>query len=185
MSTLLTKPVPPELAALGVDDSVTRSEAMLPSIEYCVGFLFSDAKTHVALIKKNKPEWQKGRYNGVGGKIEAGETPLEAQVREFEEETGVVTFEQDWELFMSLEAFNPRVSQSAVVHFFRGFAPEEFLRRARTTTDEEVRVARLNTLDFNSELGFPTMANLRWVIPMALGMDREPRVGAFLVKELA
>lgn len=42
----------------------------------------------VLLVQKNKPAWQRGRLNLVGGKIEAGETPEQAALRELEEEAG-------------------------------------------------------------------------------------------------
>lgn len=45
--------------------------------------------SHVLLVLKNKPGWQKGRYNLVGGKIEKGETPIEAAIRELKEESGL------------------------------------------------------------------------------------------------
>lgn len=43
----------------------------------------------IIMVEKKKPEWQKGLYNLVGGKIEDGETPREAAYRETEEETGI------------------------------------------------------------------------------------------------
>ena len=44
---------------------------------------------NVLLVLKNKPAWQKGRLNLVGGKVEPGEAPHEAAVRELEEESGL------------------------------------------------------------------------------------------------
>lgn len=38
---------------------------------------------------KNKPDWQKGCLNGIGGKIEEGEKPIDAVFRELEEEAVV------------------------------------------------------------------------------------------------
>jgi len=43
---------------------------------------------HVLLILKDRPDWQKGRLNLPGGKVEEGETPAQAAVRELKEETG-------------------------------------------------------------------------------------------------
>ena len=43
----------------------------------------------VLVVRKNKPDWQVGRLNLVGGKIEDGETPEQAAVRELFEESGL------------------------------------------------------------------------------------------------
>ena len=37
-----------------------------------VGFAFTEDRRSVILIRKNRPEWQAGRLNGVGGHIEPG-----------------------------------------------------------------------------------------------------------------
>ncbi len=61
--------------------------------EYVLGFAFTpqDARGNfkVALIEKLKPDWQRGKLNGIGGKVEVDETHRAAMEREFEEETGV------------------------------------------------------------------------------------------------
>lgn len=67
-----------------------------PPIQYVLGFAFTpDDK--VALIQKTKPQWQAGFFNGVGGKLKAGETPEQAMSREFLEETGVQIASDMWE----------------------------------------------------------------------------------------
>lgn len=43
----------------------------------------------VLLVLKDRPEWQKGKLNLPGGKIEEGESPVAAAVRELKEETGL------------------------------------------------------------------------------------------------
>jgi 8-oxo-dGTP diphosphatase len=53
---------------------------------YVVGIIFdSDMENAWMLLRKAQPF--ANHYNGVGGHIEPGETPAEAMVREFEEET--------------------------------------------------------------------------------------------------
>lgn len=47
----------------------------------------------VIVIRKNRPDWQAGKLNFPGGKIEASETPVQATVRELWEETGVAVTE--------------------------------------------------------------------------------------------
>jgi 8-oxo-dGTP pyrophosphatase MutT (NUDIX family) len=43
----------------------------------------------VLLIEKNRPDFQRGRFNLIGGKIEEGETWAEAALRELQEESGL------------------------------------------------------------------------------------------------
>lgn len=45
----------------------------------------------VLLVLKDRPLWQKGRLNLVGGKVEKGETPFQTAIRELHEETGMVS----------------------------------------------------------------------------------------------
>ena len=56
---------------------------------YTLGFCFNEKKDKVVLIKKRRPDWQKGLLNGIGGKINPNENDHEAQVREFFEETAI------------------------------------------------------------------------------------------------
>lgn len=53
---------------------------------YVLGFLFDKKRQWVLLIEKKRPWFLKGLYNGIGGRIEPGETEVEAMRREgFEE----------------------------------------------------------------------------------------------------
>ena len=56
--------------------------------EYTVCLLFNENLTHVLLQRKMKTEFQ-GLLNGVGGSMDAHETPERAALREIREETGV------------------------------------------------------------------------------------------------
>lgn len=57
----------------------------LPPLIYTVCFLTRGQQ--VLMLLRNRPP-NRGLWNGVGGKIEPGETPLESVLREVEEETG-------------------------------------------------------------------------------------------------
>ncbi len=57
---------------------------------YVVGFIFSEDKNDILLVKKKRPDWQKGYLNGIGGHIELwDDSPLHAMIRECKEETGL------------------------------------------------------------------------------------------------
>ncbi len=43
----------------------------------------------VLLVEKDRPAWQKGCLNLLGGKIEQGEEPLDTALRELKEESGL------------------------------------------------------------------------------------------------
>ena len=119
---------------------------------YVVGFMFDEIYKNVALIKKERPAWQKGLLNGIGGHIENGEMPVHAMVREFEEETGCLTDEEDWRSFLNLSGSDYRVNF---------YMTSGNLEKLRSVTDEEIVVRPVNDLG-------DVIFNLHWIIPMAL-----------------
>ncbi|OBR68919.1 hypothetical protein A7K91_14905 [Paenibacillus oryzae] len=56
-------------------------------IEFTVCYIKQDTK--VLLLNREYPTWM-GCWNGIGGKIEVGESPRECILREINEETGLV-----------------------------------------------------------------------------------------------
>ena len=66
---------------------------------YCVGFMFSQNLQRVALIRKTHPDWQAGKLNGIGGEIDSRLALSDEMVREFAEETGLVTSPDEWNYF--------------------------------------------------------------------------------------
>lgn len=130
---------------------------MKPQQEYTAAFVFDATNLGlVMLIEKNRPSWQAGKLNGIGGHLEPGETPLECVQREFHEETGVRV--QDFELFCELtDGSNWRV------HFFKGTTAHE----GQSMTDEKVVWINSRYLHEIDNL----IPNLRWLIPMARSGD--------------
>jgi 8-oxo-dGTP diphosphatase len=144
-------------------------------INYVVGFMFSSGKDGILLIRKNRPEWQYGKLNGIGGKMEEGETPRDAMVREFREETGLKTKEEDWTIAGRIEGLESRIWILTGV--------SDIIWNAKTTTDEMVHVYSVNGLmqnyyghrergDLPAELMVP---NLYSIIP-ALLLDSTPGI---------
>ena len=70
-----------------LNESIEREENLNAAIAAIV-----DEDNKILLLKRREEEglWGSGKYGLVGGKIENGETPEEACIREIKEETGLV-----------------------------------------------------------------------------------------------
>ena len=107
---------------------------------YCVCILFNKDLTKTLLIKKAEGKLFAGMYNGLGGKLEAGETAKEACIREIWEEsnqkitltnpTHVVTFNFTNNEEINLHAFYDVIDEIKLEDNREGQAqwlPVEFL----------------------------------------------------------
>lgn len=119
---------------------------------YSCGFLFSEDRSNVLLIQKERPAWQKGFLNGVGGLVEYDELPLQAMIREMREEAGIEILE--WENVAALFGWE------FTVFFFAAFSNDIY--RATTKTDELLHIVSLDRMPAN------VLPNLRFLIPLAL-----------------
>jgi 8-oxo-dGTP diphosphatase len=129
--------------------------------EYVLGFAFNSDKDYVVLIHKNKPNWQKGSLNGVGGKIETGETEGDAMVREFYEETGVKTKSFEWAFVGKMKGEDWECS------IFTMF--KDCLMEARTTTDEQVSVFPVSEI---LKGDYQTISNIPFLIELCRDAHR-------------
>ncbi len=122
-------------------------------MHYVCGFAFDPTGEWVVLIRKAKPAWQAGKLNGVGGKVEPGEAPLLAMIREFREETGVSTDFRAWKQFATVSG------DDWTVHFFH----------LRLGLDANVQTMEDEAVDWYPVAHTPDrINNLSWLIPMAL-----------------
>jgi ADP-ribose pyrophosphatase YjhB (NUDIX family) len=128
--------------------------------EYVLGFMFSESGENVALIKKNKPEWQAGCYNGVGGKVAPLEGQWDTMAREFKEETLVDTEPSDWIFYAVLEG------EKFKVLVFYTFSDKVW--DVKTATKEPVDVFKVQEVTT-----LRTITNLQWLIPMALAAKKD------------
>lgn len=122
---------------------------------YVLALLFTPDRQHVVLVHKNRPAWQRGLVNALGGKVAPDESPCAAAMREVEEESGVRVTE--WEEFLTWDDAEYRL------HACRAF--DDAARAARTAEDQEVVLVRVDALPPN------VIDNLRWLIPLALDRD--------------
>lgn len=133
--------------------------------KYVLGFAFNSAKNYVVLIKKNKPKWQKGCFNGVGGKIEGDEIPAEAMVREFKEETGLETTMFQW-IYLGTMG-----NSQWICHLFTSHG--DGLMKVETTTDEEVSVFPVEEV-LNGD--YRTISNIPFLIELCRDAHRPQKV---------
>lgn len=124
--------------------------------KYVLGFAFDEYNDHVVLIKKNRPEWQAGKYNGVGGKVEVGELHSEAMVREFHEETGILTEYKDWTY---VGVLRDEFEEQFTIGIFAIKIDSHWVT---SMTDEEVVVVDPSTVN-----RYNAIPNLEFLIPMA------------------
>lgn len=127
---------------------------------YSLGFLFTYDYSKVALIRKIKPDWQKGKLNGVGGKVEEGESFRRAMQREWEEEAGIPVSEDGWKLIIEqhgrdyiLGVFSQRL------HVME---PKPFI-----TAEEQVAWYLTHSIATRDDV----IPNLKWMIPLCLDQE--------------
>lgn len=128
--------------------------------KYVVGFAYSLDKSKVLLIKKETPLWQKGTLNGIGGKIEEKESPLDAMSRECEEEAGIYL---EWREKGVMKGENNN-GEKFVCHIFYAYSDE--ILNSRQKTAESLII--INPLEITQ---YKTLANLKFLIPYGLSED--------------
>lgn len=134
---------------------------MFDILTYVAGFAFDETLERVVLIEKTKPDWQKGKLNGVGGKVEHIDKSINhAMAREFEEETAVTVSPDRWKKFATLNCSTWRVK-----FLVTQLTPSE-INGLTTTTEEKVTVKHLTSLQDVEERG-ALMSNIPWLTQMA------------------
>lgn len=126
--------------------------------KYVAGLAFNESRKQVAMVLKNRPGWQAGQFNGIGGKVEEGEDFLDAMVREFDEETGVRIAPEQWTHIGSIHG------PDFEVRFYR--AVTNAVLQCRTTTDEEIQLLPVSMLQ-----DYPLVPNASVMLAAATQYD--------------
>lgn len=128
---------------------------------FVVGFMFDAELQHVQLILKNRPAWQDGKLNGIGGKVNQGEDSLVAMLREFWEETGYEIDEQPvWSKFGRADGISKETGKPFCIDYYTSVGD---LTKVHKVEDEEPVAIPLHALWYE-----PCLQNVLWLIPLAM-----------------
>lgn len=123
--------------------------------KYVVAFVFNKDFSSVLLMHKNRPAWQNGLINGLGGKVEDGEDTFSTVSREIEEESGLKIPKEDWVKVGKV------YSDSFTMDVF-GSMYEGEISDAVTKEDEPIEWFKVNDLPSN------TIENVPWLVNITL-----------------
>jgi 8-oxo-dGTP diphosphatase len=123
--------------------------------KYSLGFIFNASLNKVLLMHRIKPEWQKGKINGIGGKVEEHESALSSMVRETQEETALTIKENEWQYIANLSS--PEFFTEVFACIYPGNIAD-----AKSLEEQKIEWFSLDKLPSNM------INNLRWLIPLSL-----------------
>lgn len=143
-----------------VEEGIDSDKPAIPKQqEYVVGFRFDDR--NVLLLRKNRPLWQAGRLNGIGGKIEPNELPALAMLREWKEEVGPDNCACQWDYRICL------TGQYFVLHVFSSEGAISIpLERFGPDGTARNDVGEILTIVPWDKLPDDTIPNLHWMVPL-------------------
>ncbi|WP_028988151.1 NUDIX hydrolase [Thermicanus aegyptius] len=90
-------------------------------LRFTICFILQGDK--ILLLNREKPAWM-GRWNGVGGKIEPGETPQESILREIREETDLTLEEVSYK---GIVTWSGEGVEQGGMHLFLAYLPEDYI----------------------------------------------------------
>jgi len=138
---------------------------------YTLGFVFNADASKVLLIEREKDDWQKGKLNGLGGKLEGAEHPRLAMSREFLQESGIDCPPGAWHAFG--------------IHHGDGF--QIYLFTTEFHGDFQPKCTAEGRADFYEVDRLPAniLPNTKWMIDMARSFRMGETARGFEIREHA
>ena len=84
-------------------------------------YVMSEGRTLMLYRNKKENDFHEGKWNGLGGKFEPGETPEECAIREIKEESGLTVKDPIMKGFITFPLFDGKNDWYVFVFKFDGF----------------------------------------------------------------
>lgn len=133
---------------------------------YTLAFIFNEDLSKILLIEKNRPEWQKGFLNGIGGKCEPNEPPLQCINREVFEECGLNNI-----IFNKIGIID---GIEYVVYVYNARISHKIFNVAISKTDEKISSYDIKNLESKNLL-----PSVKYLIPIAMQSYIDPKFISF------
>ena len=145
-------------------------------MKYSCGLIFNEDKTEILLVRKRRPSWQIGMFNGIGGKVDGYESALECMIRKSKEETTII--DENWREIAKLRGDD----LSWCVVFFAIYNQD--FKKISPLTDELLYPIMIKDI-FNRQWYFynSIIKNLRVIISLALDSGIQLPVPAYFAAE--
>ncbi|WP_419678413.1 NUDIX domain-containing protein [Aliarcobacter lanthieri] len=117
----------------------------------CVLGIITDGKK-ILLLRKNNPDWQRGLYNGIGGKIDIDSTPIDTIIKISKEEIGLDIL--NWN-----ELETTILDNGIELTYLLSLVDEEQIKKAKSLTDERLEIFNIDKLPRNIIKDFKEQLN--------------------------
>ena len=121
---------------------------------YTIGICFNSDLSKVVLMLKDRPDWQKGKWNFPGGHIEDNEIPEECVTREFKEECNIDSNPKEWQYIGRL---TDKLNYDCYIYTIINISSD-----LKTMETEIVDWCYIKDLPVNC------ISNVYWLIPFAI-----------------
>lgn len=137
--------------------------------KYTLGFIFNKNLDHVLLMHKNRPDWQAGKVNGLGGKLFDGEDSIDCIAREIKEESNLDIQKERFVYIGNLSSDTFHMDVFGAVY-------DGSLADAQSMETEEVEWFQIESLPKNG------IDKLSWLIHITLDKIKNNKIDNFEVK---
>jgi len=137
---------------------------------YLYTLAFLKRKDEILMLNRIKNPWQ-GMWNGVGGKRDPDESPLDCIIREIEEETGITVTKEQIHFRGTLSWNSDFKAASRGLYIFYIELPDDFVYETPKSTKEGILEWRKISW-INDEKNLGVAYNIRFFLPTVLSDDR-------------